>query len=352
MNINKIIKSLLVAVIIPLGMIACKPDPELEKSEKYVSATANFKVSNFKVNIAESTPIDFTKQQLKFNASFNEEVSWTINIIGLSDPAFHALKTIKGTSKNLDSTLAVWGGESDNAYFFKLNEPLDIKISFLGADTSFTFTNYKVGKTKSFHGKSAIVVMDFELDSLQSLVNNVDNVNIFFDTDTKNEELQSGKFITKDAFPGLPVPAQGDYYIYLKGQDIVGEPSSFYIGGFNGTDKKFGLKNAPLDSIYFNMYANSNGNKTTKVVISLDGINGDKFKIERNITWDGWRLVSAKLTDFIQGEVGALGPGKIYPANLKRFNIEIHSGDGPGKEAELVADFICFTYGKPFSQSN
>jgi hypothetical protein len=188
-------------------------------------------------------------------------------------------------------------------------------------------------------------------------VSSAANVFMFFDTDTKSEYLDTAKFVgietkaNKNKEP-LPTPVQGNGLIYLRGNDIIGEPSSFFVGGFNAADTDFKLdKNKSNDEIYINFYANSNGNRTTKLVVLMNGIGGDQFKIERVITWTGWKLVSAKLSDFIQSTAGSLGTGKISASSLKRFNFEIHSGDGPGKEVEIAVDHICFTYGGPFSQA-
>ena len=295
---------------------------------------------------------------MTFDAELSEEVSWTITITGMSHPKDFAQKVIKGTSKVLDPSKVVWDGSSDNIYFFKPNEAVNVKVSFLGSDSVITNTTYKIGVTKKFNGVNGnTVVLDFESTGPDALVTSPANVFSFFDTDTKSEYLDSVKFVgnevnaNKNGKP-LPTPVQGKGLIYLRGQDIVGEPSSFFVGGFNAADKDFKLdKTKSNDEIYFNFYANSNGNKTTKVVILLNGIGGDQFKIERVITWTGWKLVSAKLSDFIQSTAGALGTGKISPESLKRFNVEIHSGNGPGKEVEVAVDYICFTYGSPFSQT-
>jgi hypothetical protein len=220
-------------------------------------------------------------------------------------------------------------------------------------DSLLTIDNTSVGVPKSFHKRNGTtVILDFEesIDDKNALIYEKGNVNTFFDTENRDEKLDDLIF---DSRADLPTPVQGNGFIYVKGVDLIGEPNSFYIGGFNGNAIDFKLDpTMPRDSIYFNFYANSNGNKTTKIVVKMEGIGGDIFKIERVVTWTGWGLVSAKLSDFILGTAGALGPGKIFPGSLKRFNIEIHSGDGPGKEAELLVDYVNFTYGKPFSQAN
>jgi hypothetical protein len=340
-----------------LVLVACKPKPTEPTSEKYILASENFKIESFAANKPNGTKLDFTKDTMKFAAQFNEEVSWTITITGKSHPTDHAVKVIKGTSKEITATMASWDGASDNIYFFKYNEELDIKVKILGTDTTPTFEDYSIEKPKKFAGRNGtVVVLDFEPDSSQSqaMLSSSSDVNLFFDTDaTHNEERDKTKFDNK-SIKGidLPTPVQGNGVVYLHGQDIVGEPNAFFIGGFNGTPNDFKLNpKTPLDSIYFNFYVHSNGSQTTKVVVQMVGIGGDIFKIERNVTWTGWRLVSAKLSDFILGTAGTLGTGKIKADALKSFNIEIHSGDGPGKEAKLVSDFVCFTYGSPFSQA-
>lgn len=358
MKLYKLFKYSWLASISLLGLMACHPEPEIAKSQKYISASANFKIKSFSLNQPDNKSIDFTKDSLKFTAEFNEEVSWTITLTGLSHPSDHAIRIIKGTSSSIDPKNVFWDGASDNIYFFKPNEAIDMKVTFLGSDSVITNTTFKIGKTKKFHKRAGnTVILDFEKVGGDAVVTNPDIVYSFFDTDTKSEYLDSLAFVgnetnaNKNSKP-LPTPIQGNGLIYLRGHDIVGEPSSFFVGGFNAAETDYKLdKNKSLDDVYFNFYANSNGNKTTKIVVLMNGIGGDQFKIERVITWTGWKLVSAKLSDFIQSTAGALGTGKITPSSLKKFNIEIHSGDGPGKEVEVAVDFICFTYGGPFNQA-
>lgn len=329
-------------------LVACiKEDPNVPATQRYVSASKDFRVNKFDLSLPDASAIDFSKDSLGFEADFNEEVTWTITI-----KSKLAIKVISGTSKSLDPKQIYWDGASDNVYFFNPDEPLSIQISFLGSDVVLNENKYKVGKSKVFHkNKITTVVADFELatNDNESVIFQKDAINIFFDPfegiSTKNDGFILDSVST---FPRVP---QGKRYIYLHGKDILGAAGSFYIGGFNNSSKSFLLKSKPLDQVYINFLANSNGNKTTKLIIELTGVGGDEFRAEKNVTWDGWRMVSIKLSDFTQSTSGALGTAKILPAALKQVAFQIHSGGGPGREAKAFIDYICFTYDAPFSQA-
>lgn len=369
---NMNFKYYLVAILSSLLFFACKkyPDPDLARSEKYVRATENFEIESFESNLT-SDSISFPKESVVFKAEFNEEVSWTITITGKASPEDHAIKVFKGTSMIIDSSLASWDGASDNIYFFKKDEYLNIKLEILGSDKVREWDSYYVSSPKDFNAKDNVIVL-LNFEGSGALINEPGSVFTFFDTENKSEFIDSLAFVGSDALVrsncdnldgaidcstlelgkgNIPTPVEGNGLIYVRGKDIVGQPNSFFIGGFNHSPSIYGL-DAPLDSIYLNFYANSWGNKTTKLSIELEGIGGDIFKSEKNITWSGWKLVSIKLSDMVLGTAGTLGTGVMIPKALKKLGIQIHSGDGPGKEAEMLIDYVCFTYGAPFRQSN
>jgi hypothetical protein len=348
----KLFKILSILVFTSVLMNACKPDPGPSGVE-YNSASSSFKILSFSSSKGANSSIDLTKDSLKFEAEFNEPVTWFIDVVGKSHPTDRATTRISGTSKSLSLKETFWNGISDNLYFFKKNELVDVKLSFLGSDTIILLNNLKIAKPKSFQipGKT-VVILDFEGDTESSLLSSTSDVNVFFDSRNKPEGLDSTKFNFKTQLNNnLPTSLQGKNFVYLRGRDLVSEPDPFYIGGFNLNPKNFGLqKDKSLDEIYFNFYANSNGNKTTKIVVDLFGVGGDQFSLTRDVTWTGWQLVTAKLSDFIQTKSGANGTGLILPQALKNFTIGLHSGGAPGREAEFLVDFVCFSYGAPFSQ--
>lgn len=354
------IKYIITVTIGLLLMVSCKykDDSNIPRSERYIRATENFKIISSSTSSDTEKALDFLTDSLKFSMEFNEEVTWTITISGLSHPTDHAEKIITGTSMTVDPSQIFWDGASDNIYFFKENEEVEISFEVLGCDAALTksiFEGFSVASTKDFFRNGrGILIMDYELEKNAALVNDPSTVNMYFDTENKPEGLDSAKFVGTNFMSKnglLPTPVEGNGLVYLRGIDIVGQPGSFYIGGTNHGPLAYGVTGS-LDSTFANFYVNSNGNRTTKLIFEIDGIGGDKFKSEKNITWTGWRLVSVRLSDMILGIAGGLGTGVLRPELMKTLSFAIHSGDGPGKEAEVLIDYVSFTYGTPFKQSN
>lgn len=322
------------------------PDP---KGQEYLIPSENFSVDTADDNsrlIPENTNINFQDGDVQFGVlNFNETATWKIEITGRQS---QAKKTLSGTSNELDPEKVKWSGESDNVYFFKRLERCDVVFSVLGTDFKLA-EEFRLARLPEFRG---ILVGDFE-DQDNAVIPG-DEFNRFFDVNGTDEAIASGRYpdITPESvIPDLPHPVQGDKYTYLRGKDDPASPDPFFIGGFNNTSLNFGLEDRPLDEIFLNFYASTNGNKTTNLIVELTGVGGDLFRANKQVALDGWKKISIKLSEFVLYESGELGPNVIFPEDLKQLAFQIHSGGGlPGNEAELCIDYIVFTYGSPFKQ--
>lgn len=377
MSLTKRIKELILFGVLALLASSCSEDPNAPLSEKFIQASDNFKLDST-FEYSRSFPIlpSVDEKQLiffaglrnpaildtaRFSAKFNEVVSWTITIKSLDRPELGPVKVIKGTSDELKTSEVFWLGDSDNVYFFSLNEKVEATLSVLGTEEVFKITDLNVAFPQAFEG---VLITDFDENAdSPTVVQSVDDINLFFQDNPINEEIVSGKFTNPDEINALnevedpssadaPDLVQGPGYVYLKGQDNVAQISPFFIGGINNSALNFGLDGLPEDW-YFNFLATSNGNRNTRIVVDIAGTGGDLFNATRDVTWSGWRLVSVRLSDFIQSTSGALGGNGLVPASIKTVTIGMHSGGGiPGNKAELALDFLIFTKGGPFNQKN
>lgn len=370
---------LLASVVLFATIISCRQEATAPSSVKYIEASDKFSIDTFQVfnsfDDGVATGLNFyevdnmgdiiRRDTLLFDASFNEEVSWTITIKSLEDKRTveGPVKVISGTSNEIKLGDVFWLGDSDNIYFFRSKENISVELKVLGSEESVLFDGLSIVNAQAFEG---VLAVDFEISSEQestALITNKDNINTFFQNESAvKEEILGGKFVSPEelefnldgsvVFPPAPEPVHGYRYVYLNGKDDVGQDSPFYIGGFNNATFNFGL-DGKAEDWYFNFFATSNGNPTSKVIVDIDGVGGDIFNAQRQVTWTGWKLVSVRLSDFIQSEAGALGGNGLQPNLIKNFTIGMHSGGGlPGNEAKLVVDYVIFTKGGPFSQQN
>lgn len=335
-------------------LAGCKEDPSIPKSNPFVSASPSFQVLSVSTNKDANKNLDFERDSLKFTAEFSEPVSWTITVEANGKANQVASRIINGTSQSINPLDVFFNGSSDNVYFFKKGEVLDVTLSFLGADTTVVLEGFTIVETRDFKATSRLIIDCQTGSDSKALLNDESDVNLFFDTDGEDEEIERGRFVRSSDIKLKTVPesVEGDRFIYLRGRDVPGKPGSFFIGGFNHAPRNFGLDGS-VDETFLNFYANSNGNTTTKIVIEILGVGGDAFRVEKDVTWTGWRLVSIRLSDFVSSNTAPFGTGVISPNTMSDIAFQIHSGNGiVGNEAEIMFDYVTFTKGAPFSQSN
>ena len=344
-------------VAIGLLAVSCTKEPAAPLSTQVIAKNDKFEITTQPEAIFDAHPtvLLFEDDTLFFSAGFNQAVTWTITIEGSAHPTNHAVKVITGTSDTINPSKVYWRGASDNIYFFKTEEEVTATLTFFGDnETSIELFKKVIKKIPVFDG---VLLSNFETESRSvngSLIKSASDFNIFFDESGADERVNAFQFAGPESLSdlNLPTPIDGKGYIYISGQDVVGQPDPFFIGGFNNNTILFGI-NAKPEDVFMNFYAHSNGNRTTKIKAGLVGVGGDEFSAERQVTWTGWKLVSIRLSDFVQTASGQVGPGTLIPSSLTRMSIEIHSGGGsPDNPAEIVIDRISFTIGGPFTQSN
>ena len=345
---NRVFHYLISVLLLTILFTSCKKDPVAPLSIKTVAKQAGFQVTSSAQAISKNgTNIAFDRDSMRFSAGFNHEVTWTITITGLSHPTEHAIKKISGTSDTINPTKNFWIGDSDNIYFFKKNENVQVTLTFFGdQETTIDMGQFRIVRTRIFDG---VLVLNFEADdSKNAIITLIGDIYDFTDGEAGKEEIQIEKFKIPDN--NLPQAVEGQSYLRLYGQDVLGKPSPFYMGGVNHDSIPFGLTGS-TDDIFMNFYVNSNGNRTSKIEAKIYGEGGDEFSKTFEVTWTGWKQLSVRLSDFKLSNA-ADGPGELTPSKIAQTAFLIHSGNGqPGNKAELLIDHVTFTTGGPFSQS-
>lgn len=356
---------------IVLSLASCLERDDSIFGPKYISAPSDLEVvdNTFKIikqgdKFEIDLPIisfydpqnpDSVFNPICFKAELSDSVTW---IFTIRDLVTGAKKTIVGTSRQVN---AVWNGDSDNISFFSKkvgdDKNLEIELSFIGIDK--TITRLVIFQEPKLFPET-ILVADFE-ENGQAIVRgsagDLDGWFDFFDTEGEDETISKGIgpnqiIVVQPSKASDPVESiQGQGYYHLRGDDNSVKPSPFFIGGMGHDAVVYGLPSISTNEVFINFYANSNGNKTTKLVVELAGFGGDLFTKEIAVNWEGWKLVSVRLSDFALTISGTIGTGEILTPLLESMKFAIHSGGGvAGGIAEINIDYVTFTIGKPFRQ--
>lgn len=309
------------------------------------------------VDFSNSLMENYIQDTVFFNATLSDSVTWQLTIKGEKSGA---IKTLIGTGYTFNN--AYWVGESENIAFFSKGEVVTITLSFIGIKKKIVRT-LEFGSPRLF--PDVILVTDFELQTdiqgiVKSTEDDADGWFEYFDETGSKEGISRGIgpkigpqniIILKPELASVPVKSiQGDGYFHIRGKDYSVMPSPFFIGGFGHDAITYGLPLTDPSNVYLNFYANPNGNRTTKLVIELSGIGGDLFTKEIGVDWDGWKLISVRLSDFSLNIGGVIGTKEILTPQLKQMKFAIHSGNVAGNLAEINIDYVTFTVGKPFKQ--
>jgi hypothetical protein len=290
----------------------------------------NFKADRDSVNFG-------TGQNVIFSAAFNKTVEWTITIKGTTSKA---IKTITGTSKNIDATNATWNGSTTVLPIFaQENCAVELKIKDV-ADT-YTLTEKIVGVKKN----NGFVVADFEtglLTAWTKFFQSGANMDCQVKTDTLAPE---GK-----KYLNMAGTVNWDYLIGL-----VDFPATAY-----GTAKTFPLNTNP-DGVYFNamIYGTSAANPTIVLFQfkedenadgAIDPNKDDQYDYQLNVDWEGWKLVSIKyadLTSLVNGQPATpKGNGLRNPDKLGKISF-LHLANPANGFASTKLDYIIFTDNGP-----
>ncbi|MFN3405043.1 MAG: hypothetical protein ACK40G_13160 [Cytophagaceae bacterium] len=285
-----------------------------------ICPTNNFKVTE-ELSVTQNS-VDFTtgEKSVTYTAKFNEIVSWTLTIKGLTSGA---KKVFQGNSSDLN---VIWKGEPGNSTFFVVeNTVAELTISCLNN----TYTK-EVAITK---------VSDFS--TLGVLVSNFDGQGAIPGVVGADWYLYGPGWVVPESGirnePVTPSP-QGGKYLRVVGNVPGG--GYFSAGASSNSFNITSLNSTSADSIYFNAFINGNGNNNSYIAITI-------FEKDRkrtyllDVNWTGWRLVSLKLSDFFPF---------LNPMDVSSIAFDLSAKDpAPGKNnGEENIDFIIFTKGEPF----
>ncbi len=331
-----------------LGVIAALVFSCKREKKDFIGPDISIASNNFRITspfAIQHDAISFTVDSNWFNASFNERVSWTIKVRGLES---NAEKTFQGTSDQVSIENSTWRGGHSGLYFFKAGEQVVSELHVFGKREIWYDTSSIVAVRNNF---GPDVLLWWDMDALGIARHNVVYWFDYYDGDASPPvvevgERRMGRFeatVQTDANP-----LQG-IYRSMEGVELS-VPVNYYIGGCSHSPTSVGQGfSAPLDQVYINFYARKR-TTTTSIGISLTSIAGADTSLlsydTQTITWEGWKLVSIKLSEMAPDTKYA---APFNPAAIRQFAANLQTYTNTNVRTGFDIDYITITKGGPFN---
>jgi len=292
-------------------------------------------MSEFKANTSE---VDFQgNESVIFEARFNKNVDWQIEIIGQRSGA---RAIFEGKTFEINAQNAAWRGNATILPMFK-TEPCKAILK-VAAENFHDTLDVNILSTKE---SDAIVVADFE-----------NGINAGWTVFAQTGANMSFRIVQSDT------AAQGNHYYDMGG--AVGWDYLIGLLDFPRTaypDQTFGLPANP-NNLYFNVFLYKPSNITNEIVLirfmedeNEDGAfteaNEDMYAIELKGLKAGWQQVSVKYSDLVtlvNGLPGTpAGNGVKDPNKLFQVSVLFLADPATGYSQTLI-DNMVFTVNEPF----
>lgn len=280
--------------------------PSLCATESF-AFTAPLTANTMQVDLSLGNKVNIT-------AAFNEEVAWTMLIVGQSSGA---QKSLSGRS----GAIAInWIGNADEGFPFFTTEICTITLTVSCKDPVSTSVSIKANN----FSKDGVLLQNFDGSGQSSFGAPPYGSNY--------DVTQSGIKNT----PVTPSPQGGNYY------RIVGDSKGTPVWFFGGTYSLFNLNSLSVkdaSKIYFNVFVNSNGNSNSLVSFTFTE-NGTPKTYNVIVDWTGWKMVCFKLSD----------AGIIFANKVTQVDVGLGAYPNQGISAEVNFDFAIITENTSFYQ--
>jgi hypothetical protein len=321
-----------VCSLIALSFSACRKDTTLFDGPNIEESLANFRVvTPFK---ADRDSVYFaTGETVRFSATFNKTVNWTITVTGLTSKAE---KVITGQGKTINVTNGVWNGSTTNFPMFKA-EKCNAKLKIETVVDSFQVPV----KIKSIKANPGLVIADFE-NGFNSLWTKFVQTGAQMDFAIKTDLFtpQAGKYLN------MAGTVNWDYLIGL---------IDFNAKAYGAT-KTLALSTNP-DEVYFNCLIYGEPNTNESIVLfqfkededangTINATSDDQYDLEVKVNWVGWKLISVKYSDIISLSNGQpttpKGNSLHNPDKIGKISM-LHLANPANGFAKCKIDYIIMT---------
>ena len=348
--LNLHIKYFVSLVVVITLLVSCKREDVDVIGPEIAIASSNFELDKFEFN---TSTVDFRVDSNWFSAKFNERVSWEITIKGTQSKA---QKVIKGTSDSLTQFNTIWTGGHSGLYFFNTGEKVVAELCVFGSDEKW-YDTLEIKASKSNYGENTILWWDMVSFNQGGQGLALQDKTVywfsFWDGDTFEPQKVTEKLIAIDEVPtSLKDPVQG-MYRSMEGQDGIWT-QAYFVGSSSHTPYNAGAGfEVSRSKMYINFYLRARtatSGMSFDIISGLDGNNSTPYSLTYEvgeIDWEGWKLISVKLSDMGESVVGT-EPFSTSNITGIRLNLQVTSGANVDKTGFDI-DFITFTKGEPFN---
>jgi hypothetical protein len=368
-----------VGLLSTLAVFSCK---KKESSTELKPASTNFEIKEELTY--RNTTFTFNNEDNsnypRFNATFNEEVNWTIRLTGLKSKA---VKEFKGTGSEIKAENTIWDGASSNVYFFKAGELVDVELSIFGGQTYKGKDSILVSRPKRYHRLIQNGVKYIGIDNFEGSTDRdaIDDLKAGFAPDAADIEVEM-RLDTN-------IVVSGNNSWYMTGNDIN---KNSWSGGINSerlmdfyevasTSALLIDSGISPDKLFFNLFVYGTGREGSAIeikVYELDGNIGnnpdslksradivnyvsdisntfdqtqnDAYIYNFNVDWTGWKMISVPYSDFIASkDINTGGNGDRIKESFRIVGAVISLLSLPeGRKTELYVDHFFVTQGGKF----
>jgi hypothetical protein len=172
--------------------------------------------------------------------------------------------------------------------------------------------------------------------------------------------VEEDRFTIADGWAGFAATSDTSHYDYYTedpspiggayGELYAKAPATtWYHGGTSFPIKDFvgSLSTSNADSVYLNFFCKGYGLVNTGVEIALQSSGNTYFHTEP-LLWDGWKLVSLKLSELKILAGASAGTNLNDVDGINGCVMQLGSNPEKSDEAKSAYDFIILTVGQPF----
>jgi hypothetical protein len=364
-----------------ISFASCKRDyaDSPNKAPVNIAATPNFTCSAL---TSDMPSIDFSLVAgvpISFAATFNETVTWKIELIGQTSTA---KKTISGTSSSINAMNSAWYGNHDGLFYFESGENVTANLIVSGREQVCASTSFAIlGVRDAITDTPTFMLVDKYAD--------MENIGAVY-------PYQFSIFPPPPTSPFLPnyklqdsiiQAPQGQRYLRLEGSStaangiFVGgvqcrinpaanqyflpttwtDPTKIYLNVFVRGMDKLPENDFPFATLSFECHEDDNMNMSTAANCQTYndslGANPDNFCPSGEDAWVyqvqvqhiGWKLFSCRYSDLLPSADianGGSGNRKLEPQKLARVQLGLLSNP-QFHRVSVDVDYVCFTYGAP-----
>ncbi|MDF2456974.1 MAG: hypothetical protein K0R51_2967 [Cytophagaceae bacterium] len=328
-------------LILALCLVYCKRNtPEINGPT--ICPSANFLSTGFSAHrisdAANTSTIDFSGTDgIAVQASFNEEISWTLVMRGTTSGAS---RTFTGRSNAVN---VLWYGDSQTEQFFQNGETISILLNASCKEEPIGIASMAI---------TANGITSFQ--KVGALISNFNNGIIpggVYGQTNNLEPAPNASGMRTSASTGYVASPQGANYYNISGRARSASTGidtvTWYFGGF---DLDFTSNTAIVNSmatlnedpsqVYLNCFISSGGVPNSQMQLTIKeryGLSTKERKVVRDVTWTGWKMVSFKMSDL----------GIIDPREIKIVSYGLGASSVPQHLGQLNVDLVLFTNNAP-----